>query len=213
MKRTFLTLAILAAILAVPAILLAHEYRPGKMYDCCRAHASRNIGRVCVKITEANDEFWFGELIIIDRNGKITHRGKPSSEASLENRSEFDALYGTPYGLAWAEAACDLDGDGSDEILISEPKSDVSPQEYRVLRWKDGELSLVRRGYLTVEGSHARWTDKSLDERPWLTGIKERKDGSVEGTVIQLTNNGGGVAHYKVLLRHEKGGFSLIKIR
>lgn len=206
---------IIALIIAISASCLAfangHGMHKGRIYDCCKATSLTGpISKVGVKVTEEGEDYWYGQIILFDRNGNIMYRGKPASEKNTAK----GMLYGGPEGVSQAEALCDIDMDGCMEIVIAGPKSDVSPQEFTVLRWEDGDLKKVKTGYLTVTGKKANWTSTPDDNKGWVTSVKS-KNGKLFGSVLSIAD--GNFSGFEATLQPNPGriddGFKLTDIK
>lgn len=198
--------AILAALFFIPLLSWAHDMKTGQVYGACETkNPTSPIKSAGVQIISASEEEWNGQLILFDRNGKAVY--KTSQE------EDWSKLSGGVAGRSWPSAICDIDKDGFFEIIITEAKSDVSPQEFRVLKWKDGKLLFYKKGYLTeTKQNFFEWTNEPYDEKAWVTEINEDGQGGVTGAIMKLADGGASVQNYNAHLTKSGSGFKAKKI-
>lgn len=131
-----------------------------------------------------------GVMRLQDEAGTVIWTSSPSAE-----------LIGcTPGRVAWPLTACDLDGDGRPEIILSTGSGDVVPPiGLRILRWTGKNMETLAEGYVWQSGGELSETwrlsaspfEKEGDDSPppmyrYVSHVfPAHFDGSFEALVIQ----------------------------
>jgi len=90
-----------------------------------------------IKYTSTEDLGDFYQLRVYSSQGDLIWQGPKGTD--IQNPL---VLGDWDFGSAFPQLAADIDGDGAIELIIPEPQSDVSPTQFRVLRWANGSFSL-----------------------------------------------------------------------
>lgn len=146
------------------------------------------------------DEYQSYARVEILESGQVVWSSPPV------DRNDHDLAFGTWYdgnGLpCWFG---DIDGDGKIEMLASVPKADMTPTRFRVFRWSDGELTLLRKeALLWTDADNFAWSDFDPDDEGPLAWIDFFQDG--EAHIVHRRR--ATVTRRTALLEPNRAGFS-----
>ncbi|MBR0518462.1 hypothetical protein IJJ97_01590, partial [bacterium] len=113
-------------------------------------------------------------------------------------------------GSSHVVVIADIDKDGYTEVMIQEIQSDVRPQTFRVLKWKDGKLYRTKTGKL-IKGSDGifKWSKSEDDNVTWLSNIKEATDGKLYADFVGY--DGQNYSNGLVEITPVDGGYKVVK--
>ncbi len=180
--------------------------KAGQLYDLCSTSNKKSaIKNIKIRIFKVNPEEyeWNGSLVFFDQNGNklIAGAKKENSPATLT---------GTNFGTSHVVVIADIDKDGYTEVMIQEIQSDVRPQTFRVLKWKEGKLYRTKTGKLIKDSDGIfKWTKTDNDNVTWLSNIKEGTDGKLYSDFIGY--DGQGYTSGLVEITPVEGGYKVVK--
>lgn len=139
------------------------------------------------EFANTEDHGSFLQLIVYDPAGKAIWKGPAVTDP--ENPLVFGEWH---FGLSVPEMVADIDNDGAIELLAPAPQSDVSPTQFRILRWIDGAFSPVKQAALLEEprGSGTfLWSTDETWEGTWISSFMGiNGDGSLQVNVTHYVS-------------------------
>jgi hypothetical protein len=139
------------------------------------------------EFANTGDHGVFLQLIVYNAAGKAIWKGP--AEKDPGNPLVFGEWH---FGLSVPQIVADIDGDGSIELLAPAPQSDVSPTQFRILRWVDGTFSPVKQAALlesTRGSSSFLWTNDETGEGTWISSfVGINADGSLQVNVTHYVS-------------------------
>lgn len=179
-----------------------------QIYDLCStSNKNSAIKTVKVRVFKYNPEEyeWYGRLVFFDQNGKKLFAGTKKENSPT-------TIAGTNFGSSYVVAIADIDKDGYTEVMIQEIQSDVRPQTFRVLKWKEGKLLRTKTGQLIKDSDGIfKWSKKEPGAEPttWLSNIKETTDGKLYSDFIGY--DGKSYINGLVEITPVEGGYKVVK--
>lgn len=178
----------------------------GNLYDLCSTSNKKSaIKNIKVRVFKYNPEEyeWYGRLVFFDQNGNKLFAGTKKEDSPT-------TIAGTNFGSSYVVAIADIDKDGYTEVMIQEIQSDVRPQTFRVLKWKEGKLLRTKTGKLIKDSDGIfKWTKTDNDNVTWLSNIKEGTDGKLYADFIGY--DGQGYTSGLVEITPAEGGYKVVK--
>lgn len=178
----------------------------GEIYELCSTSNKKSaIKTVKVRIFKYNPEEyeWYGRFVFFDQNGKKLFAGTKKVDSPT-------TIAGTNFGNSYVVAIADIDKDGYTEVMIQEIQSDVRPQTFRVLKWKEGKLLRTKTGKLIKDSDGIfKWTKTDNDDVTWLSNIKEATDGKLYADFVGY--DGQGYVNGLVEITPVDGGYKVVK--
>ena len=178
----------------------------GQLYDLCstsnKKSAIKDIKIRIFKVVPEEYE-WYGSLIFFDQKGNklIAGSKKENSPATIA---------GTNYGSSHVVVIADIDKDGYTEVMIQEIQSDVRPQTFRVLKWKEGKLYRTKTGKLIKDSDGIfKWSKSEDGNVSWLSNIKETTDGKLYSDFVGY--DGQSYSRGLVEITPVEGGYKIVK--
>jgi hypothetical protein len=168
--NTYTLVPALALIAALP--LTAQDLRVGDTYQSITGNVTstspETVSLVIAK--EIADGDLLARLVLEGANGRVIWRSPLAARMGDPGAYVIGNM-----GVAVLQVAGDFDGDGRREVVVEEPRSDVSPPRFRILRWNGSELTQVRSRRL-IEAGNSRfvWTNEwdYLREGRWIEAFK-----------------------------------------
>lgn len=123
----------------------------------------------------------FYQLLVTAADGRVLWRSPELLDV------QHPMVFGSfDFGVTLPEIAGDIDGDGTVEMLVPAPQSDVSPTFFRVFRWTGNAFEPQFSRALTGPGragAEFAWTEKPRTGDFW---VGHWLRASAEGWVVQL---------------------------
>lgn len=139
------------------------------------------------EFANTEDHGSFLQLVVYDLAGKAIWKGPAVTDP--ENPLVFGEWH---FGLSVPEIVTDIDNDGTIELIAPAPQSDVSPTQFRILRWIDGAFSPVQQAALLESGRGTgafRWSDEEIGEGTWISAfVGINGDGSLQVDVTRYVS-------------------------
>jgi|UniRef100_UPI0037831CB1 hypothetical protein len=151
----------------------------------------------------------FHQILVKDSRGSVLWRSPEVLDVDHPLAfGEWD------FGISLPQFAADIDRDGTVELLVPAPQSDVSPTTFRMLKWNGTAFephqsrSLVGKGQ---KGAAFRWTDEPSTSSYWVEKwIGTSAEGGWVVKLVSLPENGSLMTAIAVL--STKGdGFDLVR--
>ncbi len=144
----------------------------------------------------------FYELLVTNSNGqKIWKSRKPSYKTG-----------GLGFSMLEPDVIGDVTNNGDIEMIISEQRSDVSPQNFYVYRWKNNKFEKLGNGILKMSSSNKKiynWSNSDIVECTYFDSInKIISPGTIVATVVRNHN---GYHRWTGKFKATENGFKLIK--
>ncbi len=137
-----------------------------------------------VKFAETEEEGEFFQMRVLDDDGALMWEGPKVRD--IENPLALGSWH---FGVSFPELAADIDGDGSVELVVPAPQSDVSPTYFRILRWSGDRFVAVRSGSLleSPPGSGKfPWAESDRWQGTWIQSFEGvNADGTFRVEVVE----------------------------
>lgn len=139
------------------------------------------------EFANTGDHGSFLQLVVYDPAGKAIWKGPAVTDP--ENPLVFGEWH---FGLSVPEIVADIDNDGAIELLAPAPQSDVSPTQFRILRWVDGAFSPVEQAALLEDSrgsGNFLWSTAEIWEGTWISSfVGINGDGSLQVNVTHYVS-------------------------
>ncbi len=136
--------------------------------------------------TELGDYY---QIVVSNAGGNIIWRGPKTTD---ESNPFFIASLDT--GVSIPELVADIDSDGSLEMLIPAPASDVSPLWYKRLKWKNGKFEAMKSAILQYDpyakDMPLKWVYKYPGSYSFWAMDFKRKKGKIKTSITKIYPDG-----------------------